>query len=86
MALPGLSKDRRRRAFVTTLTELIAIAAASRTGLRSTPKNGKSAPAATGMRATLYAKAQKRPCLILPTVRRESAMPVTMLRRSPRRA
>jgi len=41
LALPGLSKDRRRRAFVTTLTELIANAAAARTGLRSTPKNGK---------------------------------------------
>src|SRR5438045_3611089 len=44
---------RRRRLFDTTLTELNAIAALARIGLRRMPKNGYSAPAATGMPTTL---------------------------------
>jgi len=41
------------RAFVTTVTEENPMAAAANIGLRSMPKKGKSAPAATGMRITL---------------------------------
>ena len=67
---------------MTTLTLLIAIAAAASTGLSSTPSTGYSTPIATGISSTLYAKAQNRPCLITPTVLRDSEMAVTMLRRS----
>ena len=49
-ALRGWRKPRKRRAWVTTLTLLMAMAAAARTGLRRTPKKGKRAPMATGMR------------------------------------
>ena len=51
--LPGCLKRRRRSALVTTLTLLIAIAAAARTGFSSTPKNGYSRPIATGISTML---------------------------------
>ena len=44
---------RNNNALVTTLTLLIAIAAAARTGFSSTPKRGYSAPIATGISRTL---------------------------------
>ena len=44
---------RSRRALVTTLTELIAIAALARTGSRSSPFHQYRAPAATGTSSTL---------------------------------
>ncbi len=44
---------RRRSAFAITLTDDSAIAAAATTGESSTPKNGYSTPAASGMPATL---------------------------------
>ena len=53
---------------MTTLTLLMAIAAAASTGLSSTPNSGYSSPIATGINTTLYAKAQNRPCLITLTV------------------
>ena len=46
-------KPRSRSAFVTTLTLLIAIAAAASTGLRRMPHRGQSSPIATGIRTTL---------------------------------
>src|SRR4030043_16153 len=51
-------------AFETTVTDESAMAPAAKIGLRRMPKNGKRTPAATGMRIVLYAKAQKRFCLI----------------------
>jgi hypothetical protein len=44
---------RSRSEFVTTLTELNAIAALARMGLSNSPSAGYSAPAATGMPITL---------------------------------
>jgi len=44
---------RRRRAFVTTKSELHAIAAVPSMGCRRHPKNGYSAPAAIGIPSTL---------------------------------
>ena len=44
---------RSRSEFDTTVTDEIAIAAAASTGESSQPVNGYSAPAASGMRATL---------------------------------
>src|SRR3990167_3519211 len=76
-------KRRRRRAFETTETELVAMAAAARIGLSSQPKKGNRTPAATGIRAVLYAYAQKRFCLMFRIVAFESAMAVTTPRRSP---
>lgn len=43
----------RRRLFMTTLTELNAMAALASTGLNIRPVNGYNAPAATGMPITL---------------------------------
>jgi hypothetical protein len=43
-------KRRRRSEFVTTETELNAMAALASIGLSNIPKNGYSAPAATGIR------------------------------------
>lgn len=61
---PGICQERRavrnRSAFVTTLTELTAIAALARVGVSCHPVQGASTPAATGIPTTLYAKAQKR--------------------------
>jgi hypothetical protein len=48
------------RLFVTTLTELRAIAAPAIIGLSINPVSGYSTPAATGMPITLYINAQKR--------------------------
>jgi hypothetical protein len=49
---PGV-KPRSRSAFVTTLTELIAIAALASTGSSSRPSHQYRAPAATGISSTL---------------------------------
>src|SRR3990172_3584805 len=76
-------KRRRRRAFETTETELVAMAAAARIGLSSQPKKGNRTPAATGIRAVLYAYAQKRFCLMFRIVAFESAMAVTPPRSPP---
>jgi hypothetical protein len=54
---------RRRRELETTLIELKAIAPAAKIGFMVIPKDCNT-PAATGMRAELYPKAQKRFCLI----------------------
>src|SRR5690625_735104 len=68
---------RRRRLFVTTNTEENAIAAPAIIGL-SRPS------AASGIAATLYANAQNRLPLIVPSVRLESRIASTAARRSPR--
>src|SRR5690349_22606365 len=67
---------RKRREFVTTKTELNAIVRPAIIGL-SRPK------AASGMAATLYAKAQKRFPLIVRRVARESRTATTAVARSP---
>ena len=51
---PGrASKPRSRSEFVTTLTELSAMAPAASAGLSVVPVNGYSSPMATGIRTTL---------------------------------
>lgn len=52
------------KALKTTERELNAIAAAAIIGLRSGPPNANRTPAAIGIPRMLYAKAQKRFCLI----------------------
>ena len=61
----------RVREFVTTDTELKPIAAPARIGSRRTP-NATRTPAATGIKAVLYANAQNRFVLIFRTVFRLS--------------
>src|SRR5699024_3955016 len=68
---------RRRRLFVTTNTEENAMAAPAIIGL-SRPS------AASGIAATLYANAQNRLPLIVPSVRFDSRIASTAARRSPR--
>ena len=74
-------QPRRRRAFVTTHTELRLMAAAAIMGLRFRPMND-SAPAATGMHTALYTSAQNRFCLMLRSVARESWMETGTSKRS----
>src|SRR5690606_38395386 len=68
---------RSRRLFVTTRTELSAIAAPAIIGL-SRPV------AASGIAATLYANAQNRFCLMIRNVAREMRTAAAAARRSPR--
>src|SRR5215204_22061 len=97
--LPYIIFTRRsRRAFETTVTEESAIAAAANTGFKKpySPGKGRRAsgtvppansgyriPAATGMSATLYAKAQNRFCLMFCMVALESRMARATPRTSP---
>src|SRR5215208_174540 len=97
--LPYIIFTRRsRRAFETTVTEESAIAAAASTGFKKpySPRKGRRAsgtvppansgyriPAATGMSATLYAKAQNRFCLMFRMVALESRMARATPRTSP---
>src|SRR5918996_182314 len=72
----SLRKRRRRSEFVTTKRLEAAIAAAATIGF--------SSPAtASGIAATLYANAQKRFALIVPSVRRARRMASAAARRSP---
>ena len=63
-------------AFVRTDTELSDIAAAARIGFSSGPPKRYKIPAATGIPAVLYAKAQNKFSLMLRIVARESAIAV----------
>eukprot|EP00955_Chlamydomonas_euryale_P036732 350539-Chlamydomonas_euryale.AAC.4 len=70
----GPSAARSSRLFDTTATELTAIMPAATLGLRHTPADGSSAPAASGMPTTLYASAHARFWRILDNVARPSTM------------
>jgi len=50
---------------LTTVTERIAMASPANSGLKVNPKNGYNIPAATGISAAFYTKAQNRFCFIL---------------------
>ena len=70
----------------TTVTELIAIATAANIGNHPnnpTPSKGTKAPPATGINPVLYAKAQKRFCLIFETVFLPNSSDIATSRTSP---
>src|SRR6266700_4199785 len=82
-AFPFRPKRRNRNELLTTVTDDSAIAAAAKLGAFSR-KNGMSGDRiAVGIRTTLYAKAQKRFCLMVRSVARDRASAVATLFRLP---
>src|SRR6266516_7923340 len=82
-AFPFRPKRRNRNELLTTVNDDRAIAAAAKIGAFSR-KNGMSGDRiAVGIKMTLYAKAQKRFCLMVRSVARESASAVATLFKFP---
>src|SRR6266496_2155527 len=82
-ACPQYLNLRNRNELLTTVTDESAIAAAAKIGAWSFKNGIRGESIAVGIKITLYANAQKRFCLMVRNVARESARAVATLFRLP---